>query len=87
MGAPLARIAVTRPALFICGENRLRSPTAERIFADWLGVETVFAGVGRDADNPLDPVLAMERSHRSRLPASCRQALPMAKVSHHLPAR
>jgi predicted protein tyrosine phosphatase len=26
--------------LFLCSRNRLRSPTAERVFADWPGVET-----------------------------------------------
>jgi len=74
---------MTRNVLFICGKNRLRSPTAEQIFANWPGVETASAGVARDADNPLTPELAawadlvfvMERSHRSRLPAACKSAL------------
>jgi len=26
--------------LFLCSRNRLRSPTAGRVFADWPGVET-----------------------------------------------
>lgn len=83
MAAPLAPIAMTRHVLFICGKNRLRSPTAEQIFAHWPGVETASAGVARDADNPLTPELAgwadlvfvMERSHRSRLPAAFKSAL------------
>lgn len=69
--------------LFICGKNRLRSPTAEQVFADWPGVETASAGVGRDADNPVTPeliawadlVFVMESSHRSRLSAACKAAL------------
>lgn len=62
-------------ALFICTQNRLRSPTAEQVFATWPGVETDSAGVGNDADVPLSPeqlawaeiVFVMEKVHRSRL--------------------
>ncbi|MGZ5819594.1 MAG: phosphotyrosine protein phosphatase, partial [Burkholderiaceae bacterium] len=31
-------------ALFICTQNRLRSPTAEHVFASWPNVETDSAG-------------------------------------------
>lgn len=62
-------------ALFICTHNRLRSPTAEQMFASWPGVETDSAGVGADANVPLSPeqlawaeiVFVMEKVHRSRL--------------------
>lgn len=62
-------------ALFICTHNRLRSPTAEQVFATWPGVDTDSAGVGADADVPLSPeqlawaeiVFVMEKVHRSRL--------------------
>ena len=27
--------------LFLCSRNRLRSPTAERVFADWPGVRSL----------------------------------------------
>ncbi|MFJ4143905.1 low molecular weight protein tyrosine phosphatase family protein [Pseudomonas sp. NPDC089734] len=61
--------------LFICGKNRLRSPTAEQLFADWPGVNTASAGVGHDADLPVDMemldwadlVLVMEPAHRKKL--------------------
>jgi predicted protein tyrosine phosphatase len=74
---------MTCHVLFVCGKNRLRSPTAEQVFADWPGVETASAGVSRDADNPITPELAawadrifvMERAHRSRLPPACKAAL------------
>lgn len=39
--------------LFLCSRNRLRSPTAERVFADWPGIETASAGLAADADEPL----------------------------------
>ncbi len=62
-------------ALFICTHNRLRSPTAEQVFATWPGIETDSAGVGADADVPVSPeqlawaeiVFVMEKVHRSRL--------------------
>ena len=43
--------------LFICSQNRLRSPTAEQVFADWPGVETASAGLLNEAENPVTPEL------------------------------
>lgn len=62
-------------ALFICSQNRLRSPTAEAVFATWPGVETDSAGLGGDASVPLSPeqiswaniIFVMEKAHRTRL--------------------
>ena len=59
--------------LFVCGRNRLRSPTAEAVFAA-EGVETQSAGVSPDADTPLDAdaiawadvVFFMEPEHRTK---------------------
>jgi len=70
-------------ALFICTHNRLRSPTAEQVFATWPGVETDSAGVGNDADVPLSPeqlawaeiVFVMEKAHRNRLSAKFQRHL------------
>lgn len=70
-------------ALFICTQNRLRSPTAEQVFATWPGIETDSAGVGNDADVPLAPeqlawaeiVFVMEKAHRNRLSAKFRRHL------------
>ncbi len=61
--------------LFVCARNRLRSPTAERVFAGVNGVETCSAGVSPDADQPVsadliewaDVVLVMEPKHRTKL--------------------
>lgn len=57
--------------LFVCSRNRLRSPTAERVFADWPGVQTASAGLAADAELQVTPellhqadlVLVMERRH------------------------
>jgi predicted protein tyrosine phosphatase len=61
--------------LFICSQNRLRSPTAEQVFADWPNIETASAGLNHDADNPVSPellewatvIFVMEKAHREKL--------------------
>lgn len=61
--------------LFICSRNRLRSPTAEQVFARWPGVETDSAGLAPDADCPLtadqvewaEVIFVMEKQHRRKL--------------------
>ncbi|MBN3804933.1 phosphotyrosine protein phosphatase [Paraburkholderia sp. Ac-20336] len=75
-------------ALFVCGKNRLRSPTAEQVFASWPGVETDSAGLAADADVLLSPeqlrwadvVFVMEKTHRARLAAKFRACLNGKKV-------
>jgi len=46
------RASVTR-VLFLCGKARMRSPTAVDIVGDWPGIEADFAGLSRDADEPV----------------------------------
>ena len=61
--------------LFICGKNRLRSPTAEHIFSQKPGLEVASAGIDRDADEPVsgallewaDVIFVMERGHLTKL--------------------
>jgi len=61
--------------LFVCTANRLRSPTAERLFAAWPGIEASSAGTDRDCARPLtaeivaaaDLIFAMEPEHRERI--------------------
>ncbi len=61
--------------LFICSQNRLRSPTAERVFSSWEGIEVASAGLNSDADTPVTPeslewadvIFVMEKSHRNKL--------------------
>ncbi|MGN6150843.1 MAG: low molecular weight protein tyrosine phosphatase family protein [Lysobacteraceae bacterium] len=74
--------------LFICTQNRLRSPTAEQVFADWPGIETQSAGLGNDADNPVTPenlawsdlIFVMERTHRNKLSKKFRAHLGGKRV-------
>jgi predicted protein tyrosine phosphatase len=61
--------------LFICGKNRLRSPTAEAIFGEYSGLEVESAGVDKDAEVMVgadaiewaDLILVMEKTHRRKL--------------------
>ncbi|AUS99778.1 phosphotyrosine protein phosphatase [Nostoc sp. CENA543] len=61
--------------LFICSQNRLRSPTAEAVFAEYEGIETDSAGLDRYAEVPLsteaiewaDIIFVMEKSHKIKL--------------------
>ena len=61
--------------LFICSQNRLRSPTAEQVFAGRAGIEAASAGTNRGADNPLtaelvewaDIIFSMEKQHQRKL--------------------
>ena len=62
-------------ALFVCSRNRLRSPTAEKVFANVPGLEVDSAGLAPDADTLLtaeqvawaDVIFVMERKHRKAL--------------------
>ena len=79
----IVRNTIMRKVLFLCSQNRLRSPTAEQVFADWPGIETASAGLNVGADNPLTPellqwadlIFVMERAHRSKLSARFRTHL------------
>jgi predicted protein tyrosine phosphatase len=61
--------------LFLCSQNKLRSPTAEAVFAGHPSVEVDSAGLNNDAEVPLseeqvewaDLILVMESTHRNRL--------------------
>ena len=79
---------MTRNVLFICSQNRLRSPTAEQVFANWPGIETASAGLNNDAENPITPellrwadlIFVMERAHRTKLSARFKPHLGRARV-------
>ena len=74
--------------LFVCSQNKLRSPTAEQVFSDWPGVETASAGTNNDAENPLsselvewaDIIFVMERTHRTKLQTRYRAAMKKARL-------
>ncbi|QXT35035.1 low molecular weight protein tyrosine phosphatase family protein [Sphingomonas sanguinis] len=69
--------------LFICSQNRLRSPTAEQLFASRRDLEVSSAGTNNDAENPLtaelvtwaDVIVVMEKTHRTKVQKRFRKAL------------
>ena len=74
--------------LFVCSQNRLRSPTAEQTFASYPNINVASAGTNADADNPLttelvewaDLIFVMERSHRNKLQKKFKAELKDARL-------
>jgi predicted protein tyrosine phosphatase len=69
--------------LFICSQNRLRSPTAEQVFSNFPNIEVDSAGTDKDAVNPLtfelvswaDLIFVMEKAHRNKVQKLYRSAI------------
>lgn len=72
-----------RRLLFVCSQNRLRSPTAEAVCQGIDGIEAMSAGTNNDAEQPLsgdliewaDTIVVMERHHRNRVTKKFRDQL------------
>ena len=69
--------------LFVCSQNRLRSPTAEKVFSEYPGLNAIGAGTNSDAPTPVsgdliewaDIVLVMEKAHRNKVATRFRNQL------------
>ncbi|THF70632.1 phosphotyrosine protein phosphatase [Deinococcus sp. Arct2-2] len=74
--------------LFICAQNKLRSPTAEAVFRTGHDWEVASAGTNRDAETPVsrdllewaDVAVCMEKRHRDILRQRFRGALPDNRI-------
>lgn len=86
--APRAvRLTLVR-VLFICSQNRLRSPTAERMFSGRAGLEVASAGMEQSAVNVVsaeaieraDMIFVMEDWHRDELERRFRHVLEDKRV-------
>lgn len=61
--------------LFVCSQNRLRSPTAEQVFSSNSAINVASAGTNNDAETPLtselvqwaDIIFVMEKTHRNKV--------------------
>lgn len=80
--------------LFVCSQNRLRSPTAEQIFADWPDVNAASAGLNSDAESPVTAelvswariIFVMEKTHRNKLRKKFRaQITDQRVICLHIP--
>ena len=75
--------------LFLCSQNKLRSPTAADLFADYPNVETDSAGLNNDVEIPLcgeqiawaDLILVMETAHKTRLNRKFKRELAGERVA------
>ena len=74
--------------LFVCSQNRLRSPTAEQVFSGRPGFEVASAGTDPSAGNPVsaeviewaDVIFVMERSHRNKVSKKFRAYLKNKRI-------
>lgn len=74
--------------LFVCSQNRLRSPTAEQVFSQREDIEVLSAGLDAACGNPVtselvewaDIIFVMEQAHRSKLSRRFRASLKSARV-------
>jgi len=74
--------------LFVCSQNKLRSPTAEQVFANRPGFEVASAGTDAGAESLVssddiewaDVIFVMERKHRSKLARQFRAELKNKRV-------
>ena len=77
-----------KKVLFTCSRNRLRSPTAERIFSDRPGFEVASAGLDPEAETPVCPellewsdvIFVMEKVHKARLALKFRASLKGKRI-------
>jgi len=71
----LVKMLAMKKLLFVCSQNRLRSPTAEAVFSEYEGLTVDSAGLNQEAEIPLsseaiqqaDIIFIMEKTHRSKL--------------------
>ena len=74
--------------LFVCSQNRLRSPTAEQVFSARADLECNSAGLNHDAENPVTSelvewaefIFVMEKAHRNKLRRKFKSHLGKARV-------
>jgi predicted protein tyrosine phosphatase len=75
-------------ALFICTQNKLRSPTAEHVFSTYPGIETDSAGLGNGANVPFSTeqiewatvIFVMEQAHKKKLSQKFRSRINGKKI-------
>jgi predicted protein tyrosine phosphatase len=74
--------------LFICSQNKLRSPTAEQVFSEMPGLDVLSSGTNNDAVTALtsglvewaDKIFVMENTHRQKLQKRFRSSLNGKKI-------
>ncbi len=81
-------ISIVKKLLFICSQNKLRSPTAEQVFSDDPNLEVESAGLNNDAENIVTPesvlwadiIFVMEKKHKNKLSKKFKKYLNNQRV-------
>lgn len=74
--------------LFVCAQNKLRSPTAELIFSRFEQLNCLSAGIHASANNPLDRealewadlIFVMEKKHKTKIQQRFKAVLDGEKI-------
>jgi predicted protein tyrosine phosphatase len=77
-----------KKVLFVCTQNRLRSPAAEKVFSDYAGIKVKSAGTDLHAKIYLtsdmikwaDIVFTMENSHQEKIKKRFKNLLKGKKI-------
>lgn len=74
--------------LFVCAQNKLRSPTAETVFSEYQNIECTSAGIHESANTPLDAetiqwadiIFTMEKKHKVKIQQKFRHVINGKKI-------
>ncbi|GAB1257900.1 low molecular weight protein tyrosine phosphatase family protein [Aurantivibrio plasticivorans] len=74
--------------LFVCSENRLRSPTGEEVFSAYDGIAAIGCGTNKDAETPIsgdliewaDIIFVMEKSRRNKVKKKFKELLASKRL-------
>ena len=74
--------------LFVCAQNKLRSPTAEHVFSRFETLDCLSAGIHESANNPLDReaiewaelIFTMESKHKTKIQQRFKSSLNGKKI-------
>lgn len=74
--------------LFVCSENRLRSPTGEEVFSGYEGINSIGCGTNADAVTTIsgdlvdwaDIIFVMEKIHRDKVSKKFKELLKGKKL-------
>ncbi|WP_102798853.1 low molecular weight protein tyrosine phosphatase family protein [Bowmanella denitrificans] len=74
--------------LFVCSENRLRSPSGEEVFSAYEGINAIGCGTNLDAETVVsgdliewaDIVFVMEKTHKNKVSKKFKDLLTGKKL-------
>ncbi|GAA3531209.1 hypothetical protein [Zobellella aerophila] len=74
--------------LFVCSENRLRSPTGEEVFSTFENINAIGCGTNSDAETPVSGdliewaniIFVMEKTHRNKVSKKLKDLLKGKKL-------